>query len=145
MNFSLAPLFDRDIERLYREIEGYPSDELLWELRPGIGNAAGTLVLHLCGNLNHFIGATLGNTGYVRDRDAEFSTRDISKADLLKMIEKVKLTVLTTLESLTDEQLNDAYPLEHLGYPTSTNYFLVHLNGHLNYHLGQVNYHRRLL
>jgi uncharacterized damage-inducible protein DinB len=145
MKQSFITLFDRDIDRLYKEIAAYSSDDKLWELKGEILNTPGNLALHLCGNLNHFIGANLGNTGYVRDRDAEFATKDVSKADLLNMIEKAKLTVLTTLENLTDEQLGATYPLEPLGYPMTSNYFLIHLSGHLNYHLGQINYHRRLL
>jgi hypothetical protein len=145
MNTSFITLFDRDLDRLIKETEAYPTDELLWELRPGISNTAGNLVLHLCGNLNHFIGAHLGETGYVRDRDAEFSTKGVSKATLLAEIGQVKRTVLTTLENLTGDQLQATYPLEPLGYPMTVSYFLIHLSGHLNYHLGQINYHRRLI
>lgn len=146
MKQSLINLFERDIQRLYNEIQSYTSEQSLWVLPPmTIHNSAGNLALHLCGNLNHFIGATLGNTGYVRDRDSEFSTKNVPKAELLSAIENTKSVVITALEGLNDEQLNEDYPFEPLGYRMTTTYFLIHLNGHLNYHLGQINYHRRLL
>jgi uncharacterized damage-inducible protein DinB len=146
MKQSLINLFERDIQRLYNEIQSYTSEQALWVLPPmTIHNSAGNLALHLCGNLNHFIGATLGNTGYVRDRDSEFSTKDVPKAELLSAIENTKSAVITALEGLNDEQLNEDYPFEPLGYRMTTDYFLIHLSGHLNYHLGQINYHRRLL
>lgn len=145
MKQSLITLFERDIQRLYNEVQSYPNDAALWVLPTTIKNTGGNLALHLCGNLNHFIGAMLGNTGYVRDRDLEFSTKDVSIKELLILIEDVKSVVAQSLEGLTDEQLNEDYPLEPLGYRMTTAYFLIHLNGHLNYHLGQINYHRRLL
>lgn len=142
---AIALLFERDIQRLHNEIAAFENDQLLWELRPGITNCSGNLALHLCGNLNHFIGATLGDTGYVRDREAEFRTKNVSKDTLLDTIADVQNTVSVTLGRLTDEQFDEDYPLEPLGYPMTVGYFLVHLTGHLNYHLGQINYHRRLL
>lgn len=145
MKHSLIALFERDIQRLYNEIEAYANDAALWVLPSAIKNTGGNLALHLCGNLNHFIGATLGDTGYVRERDLEFSTRDVSIKQLLSAIDEVKTVVTSTIEGLSDEQLQEVYPLEPLGYRMTTAYFLIHLSGHLNYHLGQINYHRRLL
>ena len=145
MKQSLITLFERDIQRLYNEIEAYTNDAALWVLPSTIKNTGGNLALHLCGNLNHFIGAILGNTGYVRERELEFSTKDVSIKQLLNSIDEVKTVVTTTLQGLSNEQLNEDYPLEPLGYRMTTDYFLIHLSGHLNYHLGQINYHRRLL
>jgi len=145
MKQSLISLFDRDIERLLTEMNAFTSDQSLWLLPPTINNSAGNLALHLCGNLNHFIGATLGNTGYVRQRELEFSTKDLTVEQLVTAIKEMKAVVLTTLESFPETQLAETYPLEPLGYTMTTDYFLLHLSGHLNYHLGQINYHRRLL
>ncbi|MDH4473191.1 MAG: DinB family protein [Fluviicola sp.] len=145
MKHSLITLFERDIQRLYNEIEAYPNDAALWVLPSTIKNTGGNLALHLCGNLNHFIGATLGDTGYLRQRELEFSTRDVSIKQLLSAIDEVKTVVTSTIERLSDEQLQEDYPFEPLGYRMTTIYFLIHLSGHLNYHLGQINYHRRLL
>ena len=145
MKQSFISLFERDINRLHTEIAAYSSDESLWILPPTINNSAGNLALHLCGSLNHFIGATLGNTGYVRQRELEFSTKDVTVSQLLTAIQEMKAVVLKTLDSLSETQLAETYPLEPLGYTMTTHYFLIHLSGHLNYHLGQINYHRRLL
>lgn len=142
---TLARLYDRDLDRLKAEIEQYPTDADLWKTDGEIANSAGNLSLHLIGNLKHFIGAVLGNTGYVRDRDAEFSTAGVSKKTLLEDIESTASVIISTLEKLTDEDFAQTYPLEVFGEPMTTEFFLVHLTTHLNYHLGQINYHRRLL
>lgn len=138
-------LFSRDLKRLSQEIDAYTEEAMLWQTAPGINNSAGNLCLHLLGNLNTYIGATLGQTGYVRDRDAEFTVKKSPKSTLLAGIEDLKSTLAATFTRLTDEQLTDLYPVEVLGYPMTVHYFLTHLSGHLNYHLGQINYHRRLL
>jgi hypothetical protein len=99
----------------------------------------------LIGNLNAYIGATLGKTGYVRDRATEFSAKHIPKAELLADLTSTKAMINATLSAIPDDQLSKLYPNELLGYPMTVHYFLVHLSGHLNYHLGQIDYHRRLL
>jgi hypothetical protein len=130
---------------LIKEISLFENEKDLWIVTKGISNSAGTLALHLTGNLNHFVGNVLGNTGYVRNREAEFSDRDIPKKEIIEGIEQVKTVVQDTLESLTDVELNKIYPREILDSPITTEFFLNHLHGHLNYHLGQINYHRRIL
>ncbi len=145
MQPALAAVFFRDLSRLHQEIEAYPDDETLWQVAEGINNSAGNLVLHLVGNLNAYLGATLGQTGYVRNRDAEFSAKNLPKQDLLEKIKATRRVVEGVIQSLPDEQLAAPFPVEVLGYPMSTLSFLVHAHGHLNYHLGQIDYHRRLL
>jgi len=145
MKEILTTLFEKDLNILIREVESYSEESDLWKTAPGITNSAGNLALHLTGNLQHFIGAILGGTGYVRNREAEFSDRNVPKAKILQDIQKTIGVVSATLTKLNDEQLNDIYPIEVFGKPMTTLHFLVHLEGHLNYHLGQVNYHRRLL
>lgn len=140
----LARLMVRDLRALAREIEAYPSEESLWTVPPGIANSGGTLALHLMGNLHHFIGAQLGRSGYRRDRDAEFTTRDATRAELGRAIEGTIAMVEATLPSLGEEQLAEPYPIEVAGVRVRTDDFLVHLAVHLGYHLGQVDYHRRL-
>lgn len=108
-------------------------------------NSGGNLCLHLLGNLSTYIGAELGKTGYIRQRDLEFSLKDIPKTELLEKLETLIEIVNSTLEKLSDEDLRKDYPTEALGYKMTTEYFLIHLLSHLNYHLGQINYHRRLL
>jgi uncharacterized damage-inducible protein DinB len=140
----LARLIVRDLRALTRELETYPSEESIWAVPPGIANSAGTLTLHLMGNLHHFIGAQLGRSGYRRDRDAEFTTRDTPRAELGAAIEAAIAMIEATLPSLSEEQLAEPFPIEVAGVRVRTDDFLVHLAVHLGYHLGQVDYHRRL-
>ncbi|WP_082129161.1 DinB family protein [Chryseobacterium gallinarum] len=142
---SLKSLYSRDLNKLKTEIEAYQNEENLWKTDKDIANSAGNLCLHLVGNLNHFIGRVLGNTDYVRQRDLEFSLKNIPKAELVEQVQSTITMVSTVLSGLSEEDLKKEYPLEPLGYKMTAEYFLIHLIGHLNYHLGQINYHRRLL
>lgn len=142
---TLKTLFDRDLAKLQVELEAYSDEALLWKTDAGIANSAGNLSLHLVGNLNAFIGAVLGNTGYVRDREAEFSRRGVPRVTLLEMIDQTRAMIPTTLDTLTANRLEATFPVKVFQQETSTGYMLVHLATHLAYHLGQVNYHRRLL
>ena len=142
---TLIKLFRRDLIKLSAEIELYNNEQDLWLLKNEINNAAGNLSLHIVGNLNHFIGAVLGKTGYIRQRDLEFSLKDIPKAALLKDIETTKVMVETVLSGLNEEDLKKDYPLMVFNETMTTEYFLTHLTTHLAYHLGQINYHRRLI
>ena len=141
----LAELYERDLDKLRTEIASYENEPDLWKTDEGISNSAGNLCLHLMGNLKHFFGAVLGETGYVRDRDAEFADKDVPRSEMLADIDATKNVVLSTLASVTEEDLNKPYPLEVFGRPMTVGYFLTHLATHFNYHLGQINYHRRLL
>lgn len=142
---SLISLFTRDLKKLKTEIEAYQNEEALWKIDKDITNSAGNLCLHLVGNLNTYIGAQLGNSGYIRQRDLEFSLKDIPRSELIEQIEKTIGVVNSVLVKLSAEDLEKVYPIEPLGYTMTTEYFLIHLYGHLNYHVGQINYHRRLL
>lgn len=142
---TLSALFTRDLNKLKTEIAAYTKEEIIWEVPEGITNSAGNLCLHLIGNLNGFIGNELGKSGYVRQRDLEFSLKNIPRIELLDKIEATIKVVTQVVEKLTDEQLNSDYPLLVLTEKTSTQYFLMHLATHVTYHLGQINYHRRLL
>ena len=142
---TLTQLYKRDLNKLREEIEQFSDEADLWTTGDGISNSAGNLCQHLTGNLQHFFGAVLGNTGYVRDRDAEFAAKGTTKADLLADIDAAERSVKETLAGLSEEDFAKTYPIEVFGHPMTTGYFLVHLSTHFNYHLGQVNYHRRLL
>jgi hypothetical protein len=142
----LIEIYKRDLAKLKAEIEAYKTETDLWKIDKGISNSAGNLCLHLIGNLNHFIGAGIGNTGYVRNRDKEFADKNIPKAQLLADIEKTTTLVEVTIANLSEADLANTYPGPKTPFgDVSTTYFLVHLLAHLNYHLGQINYHRRLL
>src|SRR4051794_11572070 len=106
---TIRTLFLREIRALRREVEAYPDEALLWASRPGITNTAGNLALHLCGNLQHYIGARLGDTGYVRDRDAEFARRDVSRSEVLAEIDAATAAVRRGFDHITDEDLDKPY------------------------------------
>lgn len=142
---SLCSLYHRDLSKLIVEIKAYQNEENLWKLDKNISNSAGNLCLHLIGNLNHFIGAQLGNTGYVRHQELEFSLKDIPRTELIEKIEATIKMIDSVLPQLNEEDLKKEYPLIVFEDTMTTDYFLIHLIAHLDYHLGQINYHRRLL
>jgi hypothetical protein len=142
---TLIEFFERDLQKLKTEIDLYKDEDNLWLVKEGIGNSAGNLCLHLIGNLSHFIGATLGNTGYIRHREDEFSLKNIPRQDLITNIDNCRLIVKNTLVKLTAADLEKDFPLQKHDTTVSTEHMLLHLLGHLSYHLGQINYHRRLL
>ncbi|PWK27139.1 uncharacterized protein DUF1572 [Arcicella aurantiaca] len=142
---TLSKLFQRDLAILYREIESYKSEDSLWIIKEEINNSGGNLALHLIGNLRTYIGKNLGNIPYIRNREAEFSSKNIPKQTVLTMIQEMTEIVLSTLSQINEERLAKIYEEEVLSYEMTTEYFLVHLHGHLTYHTGQINYHRRLL
>lgn len=141
----LSELYERDLNKLKAEIEQYQDEADLWSKPGNMPNSAGNLCLHLNGNLQHFFGAVLGDTGYVRDRDAEFSLTDVPREKMLADIDTTLSVVKSTLSKLTDDDLADDYPIEVFGNPMQTGWFLTHLSTHLTWHLGQIDYHRRML
>lgn len=142
---SIRPIFKRDLTKLKQELSLYKNEVNIWKLEGTIANTAGNLSLHLVGNLNTYIGATLGNSGYVRNREAEFADKGIERTTLINMIERTIDVVDNTLANLKEEQLQQEFPVQVFESKTTTAYMLIHLAAHLGYHLGQVNYHRRLL
>lgn len=141
----LVQLYERDLAKLRDEIEAYSDEADLWKTGGEITNPAGNLALHLVGNLEHFIGGVLGGSGYVRDRDAEFADKRVSRREIIEKVDRAIPIIRQTLAGLSDADLAATYPIEVFGHPMTTGYFLTHLTTHFNYHLGQVNYHRRLL
>jgi len=142
---ALQLLFERDLVKLKSEIETYKNENNIWCTDKSISNSAGNLCLHLIGNLNWFIGAQLGKTGYIRHRELEFSSTNVPRIDLLIEIDKTRSMLDDTLGKLTNDQLEAEYPILVFKQKTTVYYFLVHITTHLAYHLGQINYHRRLL
>lgn len=140
---DLAILFQRDLVALAREISAYPDDASLWRQVPGQPTSGGNLALHLVGNLRHFIGAGLGHTGFVRDRPAEFSTKNISRDALLESIRTATDEVATALAALPASRLAEPFPHELGGGHPTIQAVLLHLSTHLAFHLGQLDYHRR--
>jgi len=142
---SVQSILIKNLDKLEEELRLFPSEESIWKTGGQIKNPAGNLCLHLCGNLQHYIGAVLGKTGYIRNRDNEFAARGITRERLLSEVAQTKEAILQTLPSLTNDQVHSRYPEDVLGFPMTTLYFLIHLATHFGYHLGQVNYHRRLV
>lgn len=141
---SLKRLFVRDLEKLQKEINAYQDESNMWIIDRGIKNSGGNLCLHLIGNLKTYIGTGLADKPYQRDRVFEFSGKDVRKEKLLSQIEETKQVVREGLDALEKYELGDSYPMVIWDQETELIYTVVHLHSHLNYHLGQINYHRRL-
>ena len=142
---ELAALFRRDLGRLVQEVEAFSAENALWETRPGVTNSAGNLALHIEGNLRDFVGRQLGGLDYLRQREVEFSAREVPAAELIRRLNEVQEMVYGTVALLTTAQLEEVYPMNVLGVEISTRQFLLHLYGHLSFHLGQVDYLRRIV
>ena len=141
---TLKSLFNRDLIRLKAEMELYQNEAQIWHIQKGIANSAGNLCLHLVGNLNTYIGAEFGKIGYIRNRALEFSQKDIPRAELITKIEETIVVVNNALNNISEEESKMEFPLLVFETKTSTEFMLIHLTTHLAYHLGQINYHRRL-
>lgn len=141
---TIRILLARDLARLSGEVEAYRDEANLWRVEKGITNSAGNLCLHLAGNLNTYIGAILGQTGYVRNREMEFTQKDISRNELLGMIRATAGMADNILAGLEETALEKEYPVKVFDHEMTTGHFMVHLAAHLGYHLGQINYYRRL-
>ena len=142
---TLKLLFNRDLLRLKSEIDLYEDESKIWIVEKNIANSAGNLCLHLLGNLNTYIGAEFGKTNYIRNRELEFSLKNLSKKELIDQIERTIVVVEMSLNNITEEEIKSEYPILVFDKKTTLEYLLVHLTTHLTYHLGQINYHRRLL
>jgi uncharacterized damage-inducible protein DinB len=142
---SITVFFERDLNKLKEEINLFENENDIWKTKEGIINSAGNLTMHLLGNLNHFIGKTLANTDYVRKRDEEFSVKNISREKLINDINSLKEMIKTTLPKLSEEDLKETFPLKIQEQTFTTENMLIFLLAHLNYHLGQINYLRRIL
>lgn len=145
LTLDWSRLFARDLARLRQQITAFPTDSLLWQTVPGITNSAGNLALHIEGNLSEYIGRQLAGRSYQRDRNAEFATRGLSQAELDSRIRDLELWLPDAVASLNEAALVNTYPTEVWGAPLPTGQFLLHLLGHMNYHMGQIDYLRRML
>lgn len=142
---ELAALYARDLTRLAQELGAFPDTASVWQTVPGVSNAAGTLALHLEGGLRHFIGFRLGQIEYKRDRPLEFSARDVDRDELVARIEAVRASIPQVIASLSEARLDKIDPNNGTDQPLTTRQWLIHLYGHLSYHLGQIDYIRRVV
>jgi hypothetical protein len=143
LNDSLATLITRELRAAKRELDLYPDDAAVWKEIPGVPNTGGTLCLHLAGNLQHFIGAVLGGSGYVRDRDAEFARRNVPRSELHAGLDAAIAAVQRTFGAMPGDGLRGAYPEPIAKRTVHSTTFGLHLLAHLAYHLGQLDIHRR--
>jgi hypothetical protein len=141
---ELIKIYNRDLERLKKEIELFNQEDNLWKTTGTIKNPAGNLCLHLVGNLSTYIGKNLGNIPYIRDREAEFNLKNVHKGTLIEKATATREVVNTSLLKMNDRDLENIYPENVLGYEMTNGFFLIHLTAHLSYHLGQINYIRRV-
>ena len=141
----LADFYEKDIRKLIEEVNLFNNEENLWKIEGSVKNSCGNLVLHIIGGLNHFIGATLARTGYLRNRDQEFSRKGVERKELVAQLEALSSMINKTVSALTKEDMEAEFPIFFDKPKTSVSYVLVQLLAHLNYHLGQVNYLRRIL
>ncbi len=142
---SIHRVLVRDLETLRRELQAYANEPDLWAVPPGITNSAGSLALHLTGNISHFIGAVIGENGYVRNREAEFARTGVSRQDIAARIDIAIQSVEDGLGKINDLDLEKPYPILLGDIQLTIGQFLVHLVAHFAYHLGQIDYHRRLV
>jgi hypothetical protein len=138
-------LFVKYLNQLQDEIGSYRDEANIWKLAGEIPNTPGNLCLHLCGNLRHNIGATIGKTGYVRNRDEEFSKKNVPREELLKEVEKTSEMIIPVIESLTEDGLKRFIPADKYSQGGTVAEVLLRTGMHLGYHLGQINYHRRMV
>ena len=142
---DFAKILNRDLKRLSTEISAFEKEENLWKTTGNISNSAGNLAIHIIGNLNYYVGTKIGDTGYERDRPAEFSMKNIPREQILNQIEETRDIISSVLKNLDDTRLNEEFPEALFGHPMTVGFFLIHLSGHLMYHIGQINYLRRVL
>lgn len=141
---SFKQLYINFLNSLKDEISLYKDPGNIWLLSGSISNTPGNLCLHICGNLNHFFGAVIGNTGYIRERDQEFSKRNLSREELFGAIDETKIMIGKIFDDLTQDDINKIYPINKFGENVTYGFIFSRLVSHLSYHLGQINYHRRL-
>jgi len=142
---TLAAVICRELRTLERELNAYQTEEQVWLLPAGLPNCGGTLVLHAAGNLQYFVGAVLGGSSYVRDRDAEFQRRGVPRAGLIGELHRAERAVQETLGRLDQARLGEPYPVPVADRRLNTAEFLTHLAVHLAYHAGQIDFHRRIV
>lgn len=142
---DLSLTFVRELEGFKRELALFPDDESVWTTSTGVTNSVGNLALHVAGNLQHFIGAVLGGTGYVRNRELEFGQRSGPRENVYAELDAAIAVVRKVLPSISNDRLEQEFPEQLMGMTFRTSTFLVHLCAHAGFHLGQAGYLRRMI
>jgi len=119
------------------------NDDQLWKKPLAQSNSVGHLILHLTGNLNHFVGAQLGHSSYVRDREREFTEPSpMARAQLIAGLDDAVATFRRVVGGLSDTQLLEQHPHQTFGTVLKC---LIHLIAHFALHRGQMSYITRLV
>lgn len=144
-NKELANMYERDFQKLIEEINLFQAEENIWKTSGSINNSSGNLALHLLGGLNYLIGSVLTKNGYIRDREKEFTIKGVERNEIIAELEGLKQLVKETILQITEQDLKSPYPIFFDKDDATISYVLTQLLVHLNYHLGQINYLRRVL
>ena len=139
----LIDLYGKELDKLKNEINAYESDELLWKSVEGAQVTGGNLCLFIAGNLQHNIGAMIGDSGYIRNKEAELKARNVSRERLMEEIENTRQVVVDTLEQVSKSELLKVFPTKDFEEPVTTEYYLVHLLNNFSFNLGQMHMHRK--
>jgi hypothetical protein len=142
---DIVSLLTRELEGFKREIRMFPDDESVWRTVPGVTNSAGNLAIHVAGGLRYLVGSLLGGTGYVRNRETEFSRRSGTRSEIVAELDGAIVVVREVLSRLPQDRLAADFPEAVLGAKLRTGIFLIHLCAHAGFHLGQAGYLRRML
>jgi uncharacterized protein DUF1572 len=137
--------FSKNLNNLKEDISAYGNEGDLWKLAGDIKNTPGNLCLHICGNLKHNIGAIIGKNGYVRNRDSEFARKNVPKSELLKEVDNTIEMISPVLSKLTDDDMKVEFPADAFSQGGTIALIILRVAAHMGYHLGQINYHRRLI
>lgn len=117
------------------------SQEQFWRNPYGYGNSVGHLVLHLTGNLSYYIGTRIAETGYIRNRDLEFTeTRKLPKDEVLKKFDDTVAMVANTIRKQRPEDWMKAYSAERESEAKERFMILLRCAGHAYHHVGQIVY-----
>jgi uncharacterized damage-inducible protein DinB len=141
----LIDLYSREIEKLKNEVLAFESDDLIWRTPDTQVISAGNQCLYIAGSLQHYIGNIIGDSGYIRNKEAEMKAKNISRERLLEEIENMRQVVVDTLEQVSKTELQKQFPTNEFEEPVSTEFFLIHLLRKLSYHLGQISLLRQLV
>jgi len=145
MTNDVTRLLVRELEGFKRELALFPDDESVWRTVPGVTNSAANLALHVAGGLQYLVGAVLGGSGYVRDREAEFNRRSGPRAEIGVELDRALTVVRDVMPRLPPAVIDGEYPEPVLGVRFQTRLFLLHLCAHAAFHLGQAGYLRRIV
>jgi uncharacterized damage-inducible protein DinB len=122
------------------------SDEQFWRKPYPYGNSIGHLVLHLTGNLNYYIGARVAETGYVRDREREFTdVQPPRKEEALRAFDRTITMVVATIRKQTAEDWGKAYTAEREPEARNRMQIFIRCASHAYHHVGQMVYLTREL